>query len=104
VDRRADEAKAIADEFTVRRRRYEARIQQFRRLMCARRQGVPLPNGQQIARIVDAYRLDAGHKGSRRSIVADAIEVGRHKLMPPPRRSFVGVPSKGAEPSSSFSE
>jgi hypothetical protein len=85
VDRRADEAKAIADEFTARRRRYEARIERFRRLMCARRQGVPLPNGQQIARIVDAYPVDSGDKRSGRRIVADAIEIGRHKLMPPPR-------------------
>jgi hypothetical protein len=29
--------------------------------------------------------VDAGHKGSGRRIVADAIEVGRHKLVPPPR-------------------
>jgi hypothetical protein len=29
--------------------------------------------------------VDAGHKGSERRIVADVIEIGRHKLMPPPR-------------------
>jgi Siphovirus Gp157 len=33
ADRRAEEAKAIADEFTARRKRYEARVERFRDLI-----------------------------------------------------------------------
>ena len=56
---------------------------------------VPLPNGQQIARIVDAYRVDSGDKRSGRRIVADAIEIGRHKLMLSPSLKLRRCPVQG---------